>query len=154
MLEYLILGIIFIILGYASFYDYKKLLVQNWTVSLILVFGVLYVIATNNIINSIGVLVFTIFIWGLPVFFGFGLGDTLLLLGLSLFLGSLTNMWNFYFILIIVWTIWTITMIYKYYYEHKIKRLKDIFRHEYPLVPVIAISFYLWFLLSYILPSL
>ena len=89
------------------------------------------------------VLFFTAVIWGLPTFFGFGLGDFFLFMGLGVFLGTISEMWMFYTIFIIVWLVVSLLLIVR---DRKILSRKFLFFHEYPLIPVITISFVIWFI--------
>lgn len=143
--------IIFLILGcllllYAGFYDFRHKMVESWLVGLLLFVGGLYLAFNQNFVDTMAVVFFTLVIWGMPTLFGFGLGDFLIFLGLSLFIPNVSNMWLFYAIFIICWVAWTIIMIVK---EKKKWTLKNFYHYEYPLVPVIAVSFYIWLVIPW-----
>jgi len=145
MLNIFLLILVFFLLAYASYYDYKHLLIESEVVGLILLAGVVYAF-NYDLIQALSIFVFTVMIWSLPTIFGFGLGDFLLLIGLSLFLTNINSMWLFYTNLIVVWLVWTILMVYIQYKKGNRKPYDIMFKFEYPLIPVIAISFYLWFM--------
>ena len=89
------------------------------------------------------VLVFgvTIGMWGVPVKFGFGLGDFLVFLGLFGVVGSYNNMIDFYKIFIPVFLVYTVIAIYKETRFNDIKNWKFYLKVKYPLVPAILIAF-------------
>ena len=147
MIEQLFLIIAMVVLGKASEHDYKTKYVKLSTPLLILLCGVLYMMfAENSIIDTIGIVIFTGFIFALPSLFNFGLGDFFIFLGLAFFFGTENAFFLFLSIFLIVWILWTV-----YYFKKLDKSNKKIWKVEYPLVPAITFSFYGWIMLRLII---
>ena len=146
MIELFFVGIVIILLLYAGKYDMKNKLVETWVVALLLCFGCLYWLLGNmSFMDSVGVFFFTIFIWGLPTLFGFGIGDLLIFISLAFFIPNIQSMWVFYAIFLLYWICWTLWMLFK---ERKRMSLKLFVKNDYPLVPVIAVSFIVWVMIG------
>lgn len=153
MIDLIIVGLLVALLGYASRHDLKHKEIEMWVIWFGIVLACLYYLSTagvvtgiNNIdreIEIIAVLFFTAVIWGLPTLFGFGIGDFILFMVLGVFLGTISEMWNFYAIFIVIWLIVSLILVLKD--RKKIDR-NFLFHHEYPLVPVITASFVIWFI--------
>lgn len=135
-----------ILLFYAGWYDMKHKLVEQWVVGLMMCFGALYFLLSGSLLDTIGVLFFTIFIWGLPTLFGFGIGDLLIFISLAFFIPTLDSMWLFYAVFLFYWILWTF---YQLVFKDKKKMtLKEFVKNDYPLIPVIAVSFMVWIMMG------
>ena len=140
MIEYLFLLIACAVLFRASKHDYKTHWVELATPFSISLCGFLYMIYSgNNIIDTIGVVIITAFIFAIPTLFSFGVGDFLIFVGLALFIDSSDAFSLFLGIFLVMWVLWTIYLFHKF----KVTK-KEFLKIEYPLVPVIAMSFYIW----------
>jgi len=141
ILEMILLTCAGLLLLYAAWFDFKNKLVEYWVVVVLLVLGLIYLCFCQDIVETLAVLFFTVFIWGLPTFFGFGFGDFLLFVGLSFFIPDVGSMWLFYGVFLVIWIVWTFVFFVN---EREKLSLRRMCSHEYPLVPVIMISFYVW----------
>jgi hypothetical protein len=131
-------------LGYASRYDWEHRLVQWFIPVILILLGLLYVaLGYADPMETLGVLIFTGFIFGLPTLFSFGIGDFLIFMGLAFFLKDQNSLFVFLFIFLAVWLIWTFFVMMKWRDKEKLTWRK-ITTKEYPLVPVILISFLIW----------
>jgi hypothetical protein len=150
MLKYVLLIAISIILGYASWYDLKAKTVQYLVPVLLFLCAYLYLIFDFSDISSIFICIFLLFFYSLPTFFGFGVGDLLILLPLGIFIGDLDNLFLFILIDLCISIVWSIYWIY--HYKKQIGKFsKSLLFKDFPFVPVIALSFYLWIVLSILL---
>jgi len=140
MFEYSFVILACLILFKASKHDYKTKHVEVHTPFLILLCSFLYMIYSgNNIIDTIGIVFITAFIFALPTIFTFGFGDFLIFIGLAFFIDTTDAFSLFLGIFLVMWIVWTI------YLFNKLKvSKKQFWKIDYPLVPAIAISFYIW----------
>lgn len=144
MLDLLIVGLLVALLGYASWFDYKNKLIEMWVVWLVLAFACIYFFTSGgNAIETGAVLFFTAVIWGMPTLFGFGIGDFLLFMGLAVFIGTISGMWAFYGVFIVIWLFVSVVLMIK---DRKKMNKRFFYYHEYPLIPVITASFTIWFI--------
>lgn len=150
--KYLIFVLVCIILAHSAVYDYKHKIVQ-WFVPVALIScGILYLLlGYASMVDTFAVIVLIAFIFGLPCLFNFGVGDLLIFIGLGFFLGTEESLFSFLSIFLAIWFIWTVFIIAKYKKEKKFNSWKSILYEEYPLIPVVAFSFYVWMAYTYVL---
>jgi len=140
MFELVFLAITCFILFIASKHDYKTKTVELYTPFLLLLCSILYMIYSgNNIMDTIGVVILTAFIFALPSLFTFGLGDFLIFFSLAFFIDTTEAFYLFLGIFLVMWVVWTI-----YIFNKNRVSKKQFWKVEYPLVPAITISFYVW----------
>ena len=146
MIEYIFLFIACLVLAKSGEHDYKTKYVKFSTPMLIILCGICYMfLSGNNVFDTMGFVVTTAFLFAIPSFFSFGMGDFLIFLGLAFFIDT-TNAYSLFLgIFLILWIIWTVWMFYKF----KVSK-KELWKIEYPLVPVIAVAFYVWVVASLI----
>lgn len=144
MFNVLLLLVVCIILGYSSWYDLKHKLVQ-WFIPIVLcVCSMTYVVLGYiSLVNALSVCVLLVFFFGLPTLFGFGVGDLLILLCLSVFIGSLSNLYWFLLCFFVITVFWSTMWIWRYKKMDQTKKIKELLFKSFPFVPVIAVSFYL-----------
>lgn len=144
MIEYIFLLFACIILAKSSKHDYDTMFVEWYTPILLLTCGVFYMLLSGNSIwDTIGIVTIIGFLFALPSFFSFGMGDFLIFLGLGFFIDTSDGLSVFLGAFLVLWIVWTVLMLHK----HKTSK-KQLWKVEYPLVPVIAISFYFWIVYS------
>lgn len=150
MLRYILLIVVSLILAYASWYDYKNNIVQRFVPILLFLYACLFLLFNLSDISSIFVCIFLLFFYSLPVIFGFGVGDLLVLLPLGIFIGDLDNLFLFISLDLCVSIVWSIYWVYRY--KKQIGNFsRSLLYKEFPFIPVIALSFYLWIVLSILL---
>jgi len=146
MIELLFLLFACIILAKSSEHDYRTMFVEWYTPFIIIGSGIAYMLLSgNNIINTICIVIIIAFLFALPSFFSFGMGDFLIFIGLGFFIDSEASLSVFLGTFLILWLFWTLLMLNKLR-----KKDKRYWKVEYPLVPVIAMAFYIWIIFSVI----
>lgn len=136
------------ILFYASLHDIETHTVQWFTPILLFASGISYMLIEQiPLIDVISILIFILFLFGLPCIFGMGIGDLLLFLGIGFFLRTISGVWLYILIFILCWTLWNIYMVVIAKWEGTLQSYRSAFSKEtfftleYPLVPAIAIAF-------------
>jgi len=141
----MILFIMMVILTSLSLQDWRTMRINTKMTIIFLIAGMLffminwYQVMTLNEIAFI--IIFTVCLWGIPVFFGFGFGDFLVFAGIAGIIGTVDNLNLFYMILIPVWIVYTVVMVFHKSRYNEIKNWKQYLRIKYPFVPAIQISF-------------
>ena len=147
MIELIFLLFACIILARSSKHDYDTMFVKWETPLLLFICGMFYMILSgNNIWDTVGIVTIIAFLFIIPSFFSFGMGDFLIFLGLGFFIDTQEGLSLFLGIFLVLWIVWTVYMLHK----HRVDK-KGMWKMEYPLVPVIAFAFYVWIMLRLII---
>jgi len=142
-LIFLLLSVV--VLGYASWYDYKNKMVQTETIVLLIIFGLLYNFTNNsNWVDVLGFVILMAVLFGLPCLIGMGLGDLFLFIGLGLFFNDVLLFRWFLVAFLMFSCVWTAWYVYRF---SLLKDKKELNRFEFPLVPVILFSFLVYVIL-------
>jgi Flp pilus assembly protein protease CpaA len=150
MSKYILLIIISLILGYASWYDYKTKTIQWFIPVLLFLCACIYLLFGFSDISSIFVCIFLFFFYSLPTLFGFGVGDLLIILPLGIPIGNLDSLFLFLLPYLCISIIWSIYWIYRYKKQEG-SFSKSLLFKDFPFIPVIALSFYSWIALNILL---
>ena len=138
-----VLFIVGVLLGHMAMYDYKHKEIQAWAIAVLYLLVVVYLLMGGNDFRVAGIsMIFMACIFAVPCLFYMGIGDLLLFVGLGAFIGSEDALWLFLSVLLVFWVLATLGVIARH--PSVLKSKKELLTKEYPLVPVIVISFACW----------
>jgi hypothetical protein len=140
------------VLFFVSRQDYSHMQIGLDGCILLVCLGLLYMVLSQTVFLGITMIILMVMVFGIPCMFGLGLGDLMVFISLAPFL-VLGNISMYLFLFFITWIFWHIILVYKNNDKGLLQGLrssltkKAIMTQEYPLIPVVLISFIIWLFL-------